>query len=133
MAGFAVIPPTELRDLAGPKVFARGEAYFAEGRVRLLSVDQRRVLAAVVGSETYRAELRWQGQRWSGTCDCPAYEDAGFCKHLVAVGLAAGVTGAEDKSARLRTHLVSKGADALADLLIDVAARDPALWKVLES
>lgn len=87
-----MIPPTALRDLAGPKVFARGEAYFSEGRVRLLSVDERRVLASVIGSETYRAELRWHGPRWSGVCDCRAYEDASFCKHLVAVGLAAGAT-----------------------------------------
>lgn len=133
MASFATIPPIELRDVAGPKVFARGEAYVSEGRVRLLSVDERRVLATVIGTETYRAELRWQGARWSGVCDCPAYEDAGFCKHLVAVGLAAGATGADKQGARLRTHLVGKGADALADLLIEVAGRDPALWKSLEA
>ena len=133
MGQFMVIPPSELRDLAGAKVFARGEAYFAEGRVRLLSVDEIRVLASVTGTETYRAELRWRARVWSGTCDCPAYEDADFCKHLVAVGLAVGATGADQPSTRLRAHLVGKGADALADLLIDLAARDPALWKVLES
>src|SRR5258708_5932068 len=100
-----------LRKLAGDKTFARGEAYFREGNVSIIRIETKRVLAQVAGTEDYRCELRGRGKRIGGECSCPAFEDRGFCKHLVATALTANAAapGAEaDGSAtleRIRRHL----------------------------
>src|SRR6202000_16934 len=47
-----------LNATAGDKAFARGEAYFADGRVEILEAERGRVRARVAGTEIYRAELR---------------------------------------------------------------------------
>jgi uncharacterized Zn finger protein len=78
-----------LRRIAGSSVFGRGEAYFRDGRVGLLVVEPARVLAHVKGNESYRAELTGGGTSLNGDCTCRAFEDRGFCKHLVATALAA--------------------------------------------
>ena len=88
--GFGPVSAEKLAALAGPKVFARGLAYHREGRVRLVSLRDGRATASVLGSEAYRVELAWRGGAPEGVCDCPAYDDSGFCKHLVAVSLAPG-------------------------------------------
>lgn len=123
-----------LRDLAGDSIFARGEAYLRDGRVQLLAVDQDRVLAKVSGSEPYRVELTGHGPDIDGTCSCPAFEDRGFCKHLVAAALA---TGAQEPAGgntpdRIRRHLRSKGVDALVELILEQARRDPDLFRSLD-
>ena len=40
-----------LRNLAGDKVFARGEEYFEDGQVLILSIRPDRVVAAQVGAQ----------------------------------------------------------------------------------
>ena len=78
-----------LRRLAGA-AFARGEAYHREGRVEILAVEPRRVLARIfMGTEDYRVNLLGKGETIKGECTCPAFDDYGFCKHMVAAGLAA--------------------------------------------
>lgn len=129
---FDPIPEGQLRDLAGAKVYHRGVAYHAEGRVTLVAVKPARVVGHVVGSEVYRAELRRRAGEIEAVCDCPAFDDRGFCKHLVAVALAAAETGAGDRPAALRAHLVDRGAEALADLVLEVLSRDPELRRKLE-
>jgi hypothetical protein len=47
-----------LRDLVGTKVYSRGEAYWRDGLVQLLTVGPKRVLAQVAGTEDYRVELK---------------------------------------------------------------------------
>ncbi len=61
-----------LRDRAGDKVFARGEAYHREGQVTILSIEPDRMLAQVTGSEDYRTELTGRGDEIAGECSCPA-------------------------------------------------------------
>jgi uncharacterized Zn finger protein len=78
-----------LRELAGKKVFARGEAYYRDGQVEILAVEPGRVLAQVTGTEDYRTELKGNGEDVDGERSCPAWEDWGFCKHMVATALAA--------------------------------------------
>src|SRR5574338_154422 len=103
-----------LRELAGDKVFARGNEYKEDGRVEIVSIDRLRVLARVVGSEIYRSELRGTGKKFSGSCSCPAFSDWGFCKHLVATALAANELGpdaaerAANHVSKIRDHLRSK-------------------------
>jgi uncharacterized Zn finger protein len=76
-----------LRELAGGKVFARGEAYYRDGQVEILVIEPGRVLAQVAGTEDYRTKLTGHGKNFDGECTCPAFEDWGFCKHLVATAL----------------------------------------------
>jgi len=126
-----------LRDLAGEKVFARGEAYHRGGHVRILSAEAGRLLARVEGTEDYRTEITGRGERIAGACTCPAFHDWGFCKHMVALALAANAAGDEEPEgagvlARIREHLKAKGVDALADMIVELAERDEGLFRKLE-
>jgi uncharacterized Zn finger protein len=126
-----------LRDLAGEKAFARGEAYHRSGLVEILSVEPGRVLARVAGTEDYRTVLTGRGTAVGGECSCRAFEDWGFCKHMVAVALAAnagenGNTGGTSALARIREHLKAKGIDALAQMILNLAERDAALFAKLD-
>jgi hypothetical protein len=127
-----------LRDLAGAKVFARGEIYQGDGLVRLLALEPGRVLAQVAGTEDYRTELKGRGRQISGECSCPAFEDWGFCKHMVATALAANAAGGDAEAegagalSRIRDHLKQKGVDALVAMIVDLAERDPALFRKLD-
>ena len=127
-----------LRTLAGDKVFARGETYFADGCVRILTINARQVLAEVEGTEDYRTRLSGSGEDIDGECSCPAFEDWGFCKHMVATALAANATGpdatveGDDAIERIRSHLRQLGADVLADMILDAAQSDLALFQKLD-
>src|SRR5260221_2366897 len=77
-----------LQELAGDKVFARGEEYYRDGQVQILSIEPSRVLAQVAGSDDYRTTLTGRSKTIDGHCSCPAFSDWGFCKHMVAVALA---------------------------------------------
>lgn len=131
----ARIDTDALRKLAGDRAFARGAEYFRGGQVQILLIEPTRVLAQVSGSEDYRTELTGRGQMLDGHCSCRAFEDWGFCKHMVAVGLAANATGdGEDAGAlsRIRDHLKTKSAEALADMIVKMAERDAQLFRRLE-
>src|SRR5919197_5163987 len=82
-----------VRELAGGKAFARGQEYYRDGSVELLSVTPKRVVAQVAGTEDYRTVLTGRGTEIDGECSCPAFEDWGFCKHMVATALAANAAG----------------------------------------
>jgi len=126
-----------LRERAGGKVFARGEEYFRDGHVELLSDDGAGVRARVAGSELYAATLRGGGRTIHGHCTCPANEDFGFCKHLVATALAANAAAERgetvpDRVGTIRTYLRSQGIDRLVEMLIDTAGYDEALFERLD-
>ena len=126
-----------LRRRAGA-AFARGEAYHREGRVEILAIEARRVLAQVEGTEDYRVNLLGKGETIGGECDCPAFDDYGFCKHMVATALAANEIdpGVEPVGvgalARIRAHLEDKPRGALVAMIVELAERDPALFRKLE-
>jgi hypothetical protein len=126
-----------LRELAGEKAFARGEVYHAEGQVTLLSIEPERVLARVVGTETYRTELTGTGADIGGQCSCRAFSDWGFCKHMVAVALAANDAAGDPQGAgalaRIRTYLREKDVDALVEMIVAMAERDLALFSRLDT
>ncbi|QQS12999.1 MAG: SWIM zinc finger family protein [Rhodospirillales bacterium] len=125
-----------LRRFAGDKVFARGEAYVERGQVEILAIEPGRVLAVVAGGEDYRTEVTGRGAGIGGECSCPAFE-RGFCKHMVAVALAANAAGGDagatvDALPRIRAHLKAKGVDALVDMVVGFAERDRALFRKLD-
>ena len=74
-------------ELAGPKVYARGEEYVATNRVQLYEHARDEAIAEVMGSQPYRVELRLTSTGLTADCTCPAISDYGFCKHAVALGL----------------------------------------------
>jgi uncharacterized Zn finger protein len=124
-----------LFDLAGKTIFARGKAYFTDGRVEILDRGPKSVRARVTGSQVYRTSLTGAGAAFGGACSCPNFEDYGFCKHLVATALAANDTDAPasgDATDRIRKFLLTKDAPALIDLLVEHAMRDEALLRRLE-
>jgi hypothetical protein len=128
---------TALRRLAGA-AFARGEAYHRDGRVEILAFEPGRVLAEVSGTEDYRVNLLGAGDAIRGECTCPAFDDYGFCKHMVATALTAneiddgvGPVGA-GALARIRAHLADKPNAALVAMIVELAERDPALFRKLE-
>ncbi|WP_207540465.1 SWIM zinc finger family protein [Sabulicella rubraurantiaca] len=125
--------PSDLKRLAGDAAFARGEVYLREGRVALLSDDGVVVSARVAGTTVYRTVLRAGRGGIQGECSCPAFADHGFCKHLVATGLVANAGGnVPDRLGAIREHLRSQGVERLAEMVLDLAERDPALLDRLD-
>jgi hypothetical protein len=126
-----------LRRLAGG-AFAGGEAYHRDGRVEILAIEPRRVLARVEGTEDYRVSLLGAGETIKGECDCPAFDDYGFCKHMVATALAANESDHGPEAvgagalARIRAHLADKPNKVLVAMIVELAERNPALFRKLE-
>ncbi|HKX08723.1 MAG TPA: SWIM zinc finger family protein [Stellaceae bacterium] len=126
-----------VRKLAGPKVFARGEEYFADGQVVILAIEPKRVLAQVAGTEDYRTELTGRGKRIDGSCSCRAFEDWGFCKHMVATALATNAEGEDQAGSggaltRIRDHLKAKSTAELVSIIMDLVERDAGLFRTLD-
>lgn len=67
--------------------FPRGEDYVRY--VRGLHVQDTRATATIQARNVYLVDLDWSGGRLVGSCTCPHHARGAFCKHLVAVGLAA--------------------------------------------
>jgi len=127
-----------LRALAGDKVFARGAEYHRDGLVQILALEPGRVLAQVAGNEVYRTVVTDDGTQIGGECSCPAFEDWDFCKHIVAAALAANASAGDPDAeghgalSRICNHLKTKNVDALAAMIVDLAERDPMLFRKLE-
>ncbi len=127
-----------LRDIAGEKVFERGSEYYEDGQVQILALEPDRVLAQVAGTDDYRTTLTGRGKTIDGECSCRAFEDWGFCKHMVAVALAANAAGADGEKdgigalGRIRGHLKERGVDALVEMIVEMAERDPELFRKLD-
>jgi hypothetical protein len=61
----------------------------------------------------------------------------GFCKHMVAVGLAANAVGETEVEgggvlSRIREHPKKKSVDTLAEMILQLAERDTNLLRKLE-
>ena len=76
-----------LCELAGSKVYARGEEYLASNQVQLHEHTRDKAIAEMVGSQPYRVELKLTSKGLTADCTYPAMSDYGFCKHAVALGL----------------------------------------------
>ena len=81
------LSPQCLRELAGPKVYARGEDYYFRSNVHLHEHTRDEAIGEVTGSQPYRVELKLTSRGLIAECTCPAMLDYGFCKHAVALGL----------------------------------------------
>ncbi|MGQ0763974.1 MAG: SWIM zinc finger family protein [Acidobacteriota bacterium] len=129
----------QLRSLTTDRFFARGEAYFNEGRVNNLAEDDGTLTATVEGQRDYRVSLRSGNSKVEYSCDCPVGLEGAFCKHLVAATLAwispdADATGKtserkrrETTEEKLRAFLELQDKTALVELLSNEAAENRAL------
>jgi len=119
----------QLKRLATNRSFARGEAYFRDGRVHSLATYEGASTAIVSGQDDYCVTLRSTEREIDYSCDCPIGLEGEFCKHLVAVGLASldpdleskGKPGRKRKRAAseddLRAYLERQDRDALVAIL----------------
>src|SRR5262249_6313516 len=128
-----------LRKLAGERVFERGQRYHRDGNVQILSIGPGKVVAEVAGTQDYRTVLTANSAELYGECSCPAFQDWGFCKHLVAVALSVN-EGAADGDAdglgaltRVREHLEVKSKGQLVDMILALAEREPELFRKLNT
>ncbi len=140
------LPFGHIQELADARTFARGMAYFHDGAVGLLDADEYEARANVQGTQRYRVRL---GATPDGEldceCNCPVGDEGIFCKHAVAVALSwlenAGeevFEPSEKKSAKprkerktqgeqIREYLDTLSEDALRQLLMEAADRDPGI------
>ena len=83
----AVLAEKALRRLIAPRTLSRGDAYYAEGRVRRIEkVGDGAIEAQVQGSELYYVTLLIEGNELHVECTCPWYlENEQECKHIWAV------------------------------------------------
>ena len=70
--------PRHLRELAGPKVYARGEKYAVGDNVQLHEHTRDKAIADVLGPQPYRVELKLTSNGLVAECTCPAMSDYGF-------------------------------------------------------
>jgi hypothetical protein len=91
---FQDLSDQRLSDVAGAKVFARGQTYAASGAVQDIedlppTPDHLMGACATVhGTEPYGTEVWWlPDDELMGDCDCPHGQDGFFCKHQVALAL----------------------------------------------
>jgi len=121
--------------LAGDKSYARGEDYAANGQIALISAGTDGILAIAYGTLDYTVWIASHGRAIEGRCTCPAYEDFGFCKHLVATALVANDTlsggdGPGDALAPVAKRVAMLEKARLASLVLELAKSD---WRVLRS
>jgi len=123
-----------LLKVAGDRSYGRGEDYVRH--VRGLRIAAEKAYASVQAKQVYTVELDWSGPQPDGFCTCPHAADGHFCKHLVAVGLAAIDSGAVDDAARVASPLEvtvqAMDVDELRELVLTLAQRDGEVRRMLE-
>lgn len=127
--------PDQLLQIAGEKAFKRGQGYADHGHIALLSVNDEGVIAAAFGTDDYTVWLKRSGAGISGHCSCPAYEDAGVCKHMVATALVANEAGRDvdatpDRVGEIAGRVAGLDRNQLEMLLLEMATAD---WRALRS
>lgn len=82
-----VFTEDELLHAAGPRSFERGLDYVEA--VEELEFEGAEINAIVTGSYEYDVTIWRERAKLEGQCSCPWSQEGNFCKHCVAVGLAA--------------------------------------------
>ncbi|KVN70279.1 hypothetical protein WM03_28630 [Burkholderia ubonensis] len=141
-----VITLAEIKALADPKSFERGKAYYHDGAVSRLTVQDGALSATVRGTHRYHVEFSVDDEGLLDyACNCPVGVDEIFCKHAVAVALSWLENSGEEvfhdetpEPARprrkrkthaelIRDYLAALDEDALRNWLLDAAERDRSL------
>src|SRR5215475_1848561 len=128
---------------AGRKSYMRGLGYV--DKVEDIKDLPDSVVATVYGTSPYEVRLSNVAGVLAGECSCPWGAEGNFCKHCVAVGLVMLAEAAADREERpqpqpenaagrevdLRGYLGSLAPAELVELLVELAAHDPALHRRL--
>ncbi|BBZ55205.1 SWIM zinc finger family protein [Mycolicibacterium phocaicum] len=132
--GDVPLSETSLFNMAGDLIFARGEDYIRY--VRGLRITKSKAYASIQAKRVYQVELDWSGPLPDGVCTCPHNADGNFCKHLVAVGLAAidsGRVAVDDPAdATLEAVVQAMDVDELRKLVLTLAQQDGGVRRLLE-
>lgn len=135
---------SHIKNLVDEPYLSRGEEYFEDGLVQLISVSESSVKSRVAGTRIYKVEITLQGEKLYGDCSCPAFDDFGPCKHMAAtlfvvMALGQGAyhplkrclrqTSENDRIERL---LTSKTKKELIDLIMEFSQDYPEILDVLE-
>jgi uncharacterized Zn finger protein len=62
---------------------AKARRYLAEGRLQVERVDRNVILARCLGDEGDHFSVRWESERMSWRCNCPALGPR--CAHVLAL------------------------------------------------
>jgi uncharacterized Zn finger protein len=112
--------------LSGTRTFERGRVYADNGRVGTLTLAGASASAKVRGSSVYRARVWLDDGEPEFECSCPVGDAGRWCKHAVALALAATGTGVDREEGPapvdLRGYLESLDRAALVDLVLGQAA-----------
>ncbi|MBK9186330.1 MAG: SWIM zinc finger family protein [Moraxellaceae bacterium] len=126
----------KLQEYADYRSFERGLSYFEQKQVSVISSNDNKISANVSGTRIYQTSLWGEGRYLESSCTCEAFDDNGFCKHCVAVGLAwlAGVTPTEEEDhiPNVITQYVQQlSQQKLVDIVLQQAAKDQHLLQQL--
>jgi len=124
-----------IRSGASSESFSRGRDYYDRGAVANLTLRDDMIEGTVEGSQytPYRVRVTFdQGGIAAATCTCP-YGLGGWCKHIVAVLLAALHNTSEiERRPSLETLLAGLDRTQLQTLLLSLAERDPDMADAIE-
>ena len=125
-----------LLEEAGDLSFERGQDYVKY--VVGLRVTGKRAHASIQAKRVYQVELDWAQKDIRCLCTCPFFDQGFFCKHLVAVGLAA-IDAGHGSAAPTQgggpdiAELVALLDDSeVRGLLVELADRDDGVRRVVE-
>ena len=121
------------KTLFAPQILARGKAYYEEGTVESLDIEDDEITAEVYGSELYEVTVWLDGNEVEDMdCTCPYAEDGSACKHEAAVLFeleeegypdrpANSVPGKDTESVSLADAVAHLSASAAKELLLEEA------------
>lgn len=124
--------------LVGSKIFERGEACLAEGRVLRVEAGVGELRGSVRpgerGRPVYSVRIWIRDDGLAYECSCPMGVKQQFCKHTVAIALAhleQDRHAVEREFSVLRRRVMAVDPMVLVDRLLDLARADPSLVDVL--
>jgi uncharacterized Zn finger protein len=130
----------DLRNAASLPSYERGLGYLRH--VEDLEADGTQITATVYGNDAYHVRLTFGEWGVEGDCTCPFGKEGNFCKHCVAVGLAAlkagnGVHHAGTPTPRperqfLVSWISSLSKDELVAEILELCDADPELRSRIE-
>lgn len=123
-----------LRLYVGDDVFERGAVLFRDGRVVNLTARGAITTATVTGATPCETRVQRTPRGFEGQCSCPESEGFDFCRHCVAVALAADVRDVARAAAvggppeaRLKVFLDDLPREKLIELIATAASDLPDL------
>ncbi|NLW48120.1 MAG: hypothetical protein GXY86_12405 [Firmicutes bacterium] len=121
--GWKKVTITDLEAGRSPEIMLRGLEYHQNGHVLRACRFDSLIAGEVAGTGgNYRTQLILEDHKIDGSCSCPY---PGFCKHMVALGLAWIEKSVEFFNLESIFHEVADNPEQLKDLMIRLIRKDP--------